>query len=497
MHLAAIRVRLGARTAIALLAAAATLLAATGIVQLRTFQYPSSLKYALTILAPLVVLMAATVKRSLRAITATAIVAGPFVDATASIGGTRVSVLVPALLSGAVLASLSCPPVGRPASLAAAGVLAFPLLAVPLVIGSANRPFITTLALLLAVAWLVSRTAEEPGGMTAVLMAMAASAAIQSAIAIWQARTGHQLNLYSSAGSSQFSSDYFYAYGSTRRPPGAFNDPISLGNMLAISLPLVSVLAVHVRSSGARAVLVAIALVTGVALALSLSRAPWIGALAGMGVTLVLLPRATRRSVLPIAVTGLAAIAAAAFVLAGPAVRGRFLSLRNPTAVQGQPSVQQGVAEGDRHRLEYWRVAFEDGFLQHPIAGIGVDKMEPFLVDRVANFGPAIRPGTLGFLSAHSTYLQLLGEGGLFALALLLLLFRGLLKDARAGLRAYPILGAGLAGAAVALLICWTTDWVVHYEPVAACVAVLLGALAAAGRAGSQVPSAPAGGYDG
>jgi hypothetical protein len=46
-----------------------------------------------------------------------------------------------------------------------------------------------------------------------------------------------------------------------------------------------------------------------------------------------------------------------------------------------------------------------------------------------------------------------------------------------------------LAGAAIALLICWTTDWVIHNPPVAASVAVILGAIAAGGRNGREIVS--------
>lgn len=491
MRLAMDRIRVSPRTAIAVMSAAAALASATGIVQLKAFQYPSTLKYSLTILAPVVVLVASLIKRSLRAITATAIVVAPFAGATASIAGTRVSILVPCLLGGAAVASLSGPPVRRPASLATAGVLAFPLLAVPLAMGSGNRAFIVALGTLLVMGWLVARTAEEPAGTVVVLAAMAVSAAIQSAIAIWQARTGHQLNLYSTAGTNQFSTSYLFTYGDTRRPPGAFGDPISLGNMLAISLPPGCALALHVRNLWARLVLGAIALVTALALALTLSRAAWVGALAGLLVTVAVLPRPARRRLVPVFAGGLAAVAAVSLALAGPAVRDRLLSVADPTAVHGQPAAQRSFAYGDQNRLRYWQVALVDGFAQHPLAGIGIDDMGAFLRDHTANVGRGIPTGTLVFLHAHSTYFQLLGEGGLLALALLALFLRGLFRDARAGLRAHPVLGAGLAGGSVALLICWGTDWVIHNEPVAASVAVLLGAVAAAGRRAAE--ASPAG----
>jgi hypothetical protein len=492
MTLAATRSPL--RTVIALLAAAAAIIAASGIVELKAFHQPSTLKYALTIGAPLITVLACTMERPLRLITGLAIVAAPFVGATAAFSGTRVSVLVPLLIAGAALAVVYARPVTRVSSLGIAGLLAFPLLLLPLATGSSNRSFITTLGLLLVVAWLVSQTAQERGGMIAVLAAVAVSAGLQGAIAIWQSRTGHQLNLYGSAGSSQFSAQsYLFYYGKTLRPSAAFNNPIALGDVLAIFLPLIVVLGLQVRSLALRLVLLATALLTAAAIALALSRAGWIGAVGGLVTTVALLPRGLRRRLTPVLVVATVLIVALALIFAGPAVRGRFASIINPTAVRGVSSAQQGPAQGDKALLEYWHVAVDDAFLGHPIAGVGIDDLGSYLRDRVARAGVAIRAGTAQYLSANSTYFQLLAEGGLFALALFLLLFRGLWRDVRAGLRAYPILGAGLAGGTVALLIGWTTDYTIQNQPVAACMAVLLGAIAAAGRTGSQIPRAPVG----
>ncbi len=480
------------RTVTALLAATAALLAATGIVQLEVFHQPSTLKYGLTIGAPLITVLACTMERPLRLITGLAIVTAPFVGATASFANTRVSVLIPLLIAGAGFAVVSAPAAGRLSSLGTAGLLAFPLLLLPLAIGSSNRSFIITLGLLLVVAWLVSQTAQEPGGMIAVLAAVAVSAVVQAGIAIWQSRTGHQLNLYGAAGSSQFSSrSYLFYYGNTLRPSGTFNNPIALGDILAIFLPMIVVLGLQVRSLLLRLALLAAALLTGAAIALALSRAGWIGALGGLVVAVALLPRMLRRRLTPVLAVGAALIVVLALIFAGPAVQGRFASIANPTAVHGVSAAQQGPAQGDKALLEYWNVAINDAFLGHPVAGIGIDNLGNYLRDRVARAGAAIRAGTARYLSANSTYFQLLAEGGLFALALFALLFRGLLGDVRNGLRAYPILGAGLAGGAVALLIGWTTDYTIQNQPVAACVAILLGAIAAAGRRGSQIPRAP------
>jgi hypothetical protein len=55
-------------------------------------------------------------------------------------------------------------------------------------------------------------------------------------------------------------------------------------------------------------------------------------------------------------------------------------------------------------------------------------------------------------------------------------------RDLRNGLRTSP-LAAGLAGSILALAICWTTDYTIRYEAVAASVAPLIGLIAAGGRA--------------
>jgi O-antigen ligase len=397
-------------------------------------------------------------------------------------------VIVPFLVAGALLATVTGERPQGLSSLAPAALLAFPLLLIPLTAGTQVRTFVMALAVLLVLAWLVSRTASEPGGMVAVLAAVAVSATVQSLIALWEARTGHTLNLYSSAGTQQFAPNYLFTYGTTRRPTGSLTDPISLGNVLAIALPLIVVLAIEVRGRIQRAGAIAAAMLTGTALALSLSRMSWVGAVVGTLVAIALLPRRERRATAPALAAGVALIIAVTLIAAGPAFLGRLSSIGNPTATQGQSIAQQGVAEGDRRRLEYWNVALTDGFLGHPVAGIGIGNIGPFLLDRVVHAGLGLRGGTAIFIHAHSTYFQLLAEGGLLALVLFVVFLRGLWRDARAGPRALPVLGPGLAGAAVALLICWSTDWVIHYPSVAAPVGVVLGAIAAGGRLGRLSP---------
>jgi O-antigen ligase len=473
------------RGAIAAAAATFALISATGAVQVHVFHQESTLKYAMTIVGPVLIMWAALSRYPLRPITGALIVAAPFESANAGVAGVRVSVIVPLLLAGALLAPIADTH-GLPAAMRRAGLLAFPLLLLPLLLGTAVSSYISSLLLLLTVAWVVSVTAREPGGMTVVLAAVAVSASLQSVIALWEAHTGHVLNLYGSAGTQQFSPDYFYTYGTTRRPTGTFSDPISLGNFLALSLPLTIMLAAKVRNRGWRYVVAVAAMVIAAALVLSLSREAWIGGFVGAVIAVLLVNRRERMRMIKGTLIGAIIVCAVTVAAAGPAVIGRLSSISHPTALQGQTTAQQGVAQGDKNRLEYWHVAVVDAFGGHPLSGVGIGKLGPYLRDRVSTAGPGIRAGTAIFLHAHSTYFQVLAEAGLLGLILLALFLWGLVRDAWTSVRADPVLGPGLAGAAVALVIVWVTDWVVHNPPVAASVGVVLGAIAAGGGLGLE-----------
>jgi O-antigen ligase len=183
-------------------------------------------------------------------------------------------------------------------------------------------------------------------------------------------------------------------------------------------------------------------------------------------------------------------VVVATVALEGSAVSSRFLSIFDPTSTQGKTAQETGSAVGEQIRLQLWSVALNDGFLRHPVTGIGIDNMGQLEREHTTSSGAGVKAGTAIFQNASSTYFQLIGEGGLFALALLLLLLTALLADVRVAVNAHPVIGAALAGAVVAVLICWTTDIVVTYEPVAACVGVLFGAVAGAARSDASVGSA-------
>ena len=474
------------RGALALGSAAFAVVAATGAPESVLFAHPSLLKYLLTVFAPTLVFVASLSNHPLRVIVVPAILLAPMASATAGLGSVRVGALTPFLIAGLVLAPFADVQRGKRSSLAISGLLAFPLLLLPLAEGSHGESFALTLALLIAVAYVVSVAAREPGGMVAGMTALAVSATIQAAIAIWESRTGHVVNFYGDAGSHNFAANYLFDYGSTRRPDGTFTDPISMGNFLALALPCTLVLGFHARKSARKASLAVAAMMIATALTLSLSRTSWVGGIVGCAVAVLLLPTGTRASAMKAVAAGAVGIVIIASATAGPAVVARLVSIGSPTTTSGVSQTQKNVAEGDQKRFKFWHIAVIDAFGEHPVAGIGIEDMGEFIRDRVQTSGEGIVEGTAIFVHAHSTYFQLLGEAGLFGLALLVIFVRGLLRDAFAAVRGSPVFGAGLVGAAVVLLICWSTDWVIHNEPVAAGVGVVIGLIAGGGRLGRE-----------
>jgi O-antigen ligase len=386
----------------------------------------------------------------------------PFAFVT-TFAGTSISPL-DALLPAGVLAGLG----GQRrqstrSALGSAAALFAALMLIPVLLGSAASSYVTLLMMLLAAGWLAWRTASEPGGLQFVLGIVVLSAAVQGALAIWEFKSGHRLNLYSSSGQESFDNSYFFGFGREKRPAAALPDPISLGNVLALALPLILALGVSARSNGTRALTAGAAAITALGLALSFSRMSWIGAAVGVLVAVVLLPPRRRAA----AALGVVAVAVAIVLMtlsiAGSAVQDRFSSIADPTNKVNRTS------DGDRTRAELWSAALTTAE-HHPVLGVGFGDLEPYLAAHVSG----VKNGT----HAHSTYLQLLAEGGLVgALALLLLLGSAALDVAR-GLRNNQTLVAGMGGSLVAMLIFWSTDFTVRYSQVSVIIAVILGAVA-------------------
>ena len=474
-----------------LLLAALSLAGAAGLTSQALFTQPTTLKYAVTVAGPLLLLLAALHPRPLEPIVAGMVIVAPFAAYPFTLKGIGVPAILPFGLVAVVLAVATGPHGGPKSSLARSAPFIAALLLLPVLAGtqlSATGDHISSplvvVGTLLAMSWLVARAAATPEGTRLVIAAVVASAVLQAALAIWEFQTGRTLNLFTSSQSS-FASGYFFSYGASNRPAGSYADPISLGNVLAIALPLATIAALAYRrcqngQNGARQaprgpgagwtlsiLVMAAGMLIGLGLVLTFSRMSWVAALAGLTLAVLLRPKGARARLAGglLLLGGLAIVIAVA--AAGPTLRTRYDSIFHPTGAG------VSTANGDRTRQQLWKAAL-DVAVQYPVAGVGFDKLAPELATHVAD---------VSILShAHSTYLQVAAEGGLvLGIGALTLFALALGRDLGKGLRRSP-LAAGLAGSILALAICWTTDYTIRYEAVAASVAPLVGLVAAAGR---------------
>lgn len=451
------------RWAVLVAASVAAAAGVSGLAQHALFSHATPLKYGVTVALPLLVVVAAASREPLLVVVSVLVVAAPFAGATTTYDGIAISPFALVLAAAAALAVGSGRLGARFSALGLAALPALVLLAVPVALASHPGRYAVLFGSMAATAWVVARAAVLPRGTTIVLGSIVGSAALQAGLAVWEYRTGNRLDLYGGAGRDVFGADYFFAYDGKLRPVGSFYDPISLGNVLALSCPLAVVLAVRARSAAARTALLAAVVVIALGLAATLSRMSWIGAAAGCLVAVALLPRGRR--LVPLVLAGAAVGAAALLALSSGqgAFATRFDSIFHPTA-SSTPT-----AAGDRQRIELWWAALRTAE-GHPVFGTGFGNLFPHLAHRVG--------GTWPDSNAQSTYLQVLGEAGAAGGLALLLVLGALGADLAAVLRRDRLLGAGLAGAAACLLVVWLTDWTLRYVPVAASVAVLLGLIA-------------------
>jgi O-antigen ligase len=356
---------------------------------------------------------------------------------------------------------------------ARSSLVALVLVLVPVLGGSSAGPTLLLIATAGTVAWLVARVSSTRSGFPIIAGAFVASATLQSGLAIWEAHTGHRLDLYGNAASNTFGPRYFYGYEGKDRPTGSFYDPISYANVVALALPLALVLAIRLRSYAARLGLLAAAVVCGIGLALSLSRMSWIGAVCGLALAVALLPRGPRAPAALALVASAALVAAVVLAAAPKALSLRFSSIQSPTTART-------TGADDQQRLRLWGAAVSAAHRQ-PLFGTGVGGLTSELEAQVP-----------GANHAHSTYLEVIGEMGLAGgLGLALLVGAGA-GSALVGLRHDRVLAAGVCGAFLALLAIWTTDFTVRYVPVAASAAVVFGLAAALARRARETSCATA-----
>jgi O-antigen ligase len=448
---------------------AGALFGAAGVTEGALFAAPSLLKYSLTVVAPVAGLFLLTMRGPLRLAVALLIVSIPFGGAKATLGGEQVSLLTVMAALSVIVAVLSGPSPTSISNVGAAAIAALALLAGPLIIGSDSGGAVLVGAMVL-VGWLVSRVARE--GEESVLIvywAVVAAALIQAVMALYEFKTNHHVNLYGSAGSAVTETGYFGTGAghvgelhSTHRPTGTLYDPISLGNVLAVSCPVIVVLAGRVRSLLARLVLAGTGVVVVLGLVLTYSRFSWIGAAAGTLIACLTLPSPRERiGTLAALVAVLALATSLSLATAGPSLLSRVESIANPTEASNR-----FTAKGDREREATWGDALTI-FLNHPIAGVGFNQINHSLAQYLPNVGE----GT----NAQNTYLQVAAEGGLLGLAALLLIIGSTGRAIAVALRRNRALTAAVLGSSVTILVVWLTDVTVRYTNVAAFLAIVIG----------------------
>jgi O-antigen ligase len=467
------------RALIALLGLVA-LVSATGL-SAHLFHQPTLLKYAITVAAPLLLAALLADVNPLSLLTGLIVLAAPFAGYAVTVHGTHVLLLMPLFTLAAFAAALHDVGAARRSALHRAGVVMLAALLLPWLEASAPLGVLGTLISLFAAAYFAARACADERGFTRVLWAFVIAAAIQALLALWQRATGHQLNLYGSAGQQTFiSGGYFFSYLDTTRPPGAFYDPISLGNMLAIAVPLAAGLITrYLRTRTWPGVLAAaLALIVILAgLEATLDRMSWIGALAGLAAVLMLTPGRRRARI----ALGSALVIGAVVLLGGV---GSQATLTQRASSILHPLNEISTGNGDQLRIEIWKVAVAQA-RAHPVAGIGLGRLQGVLADQLPPAGL--------YSHAHSTYLQLAAEGGILALIGLLVVLLALARDLRWIRAVDPLWGAALTGAALALLACWLTDVTVRYSGVATYMGIAFGMIAGRARLARAESEEPAG----
>lgn len=449
-----------------ILLGAASLVGASGLTATAVFRQMSTLKWAVGFLAPLAIGVLINVARPLLVAVALVILAAPFGGLKATFAGAPIPFLGVIVAVAVVTALLAGPAPRSLGVLGWAALLAGLLLVVPVFTGAGIPDHLVLFGTAAVVGWLITVAAREPGGPRFLLGAFALSALIQAGIAIWEVHTKHQLNFYGAAGSTVFGRGYFFGFDNTFRPIGTFYDPISLGNVLALALPVTLALLATSRRPLGQLLSIATITVIGVGLLLSLSRMSWVGAAVGSLVTLVFLPAPLRgRAVglLPVLAIVLALVVTGA---AGHTFSDRFSSIFSPR------NTSHSTSKGDTQRVEEWNAVLAIGS-SHSVSGVGLGRLPAALGEKL----PYVNQQS----QAQSTYLQLWGEGGALGVSALAVLIAGEVICLYRALRrpqSRP-LAAGVAGAVVALLAFWLSDVTARYAPVMACMTLIFAASAA------------------
>lgn len=442
------------------------ILALSGALASAGFTHPTTIKYLVTVAGGVGLVFVATARQPLKALVGVAIVVAPLNFVT-TVAGLHITPLI-AVVALAVLVWVPGSAGSSPSALRWT-VVAFALAMIPGIVGSSSPGiWMLWLAVTVATGCLAYAVACEPGGITFVVQMIVLSGLVQAGLALWELHSGHLLNLYQQSGAVVVGRDYFFTYGKAFRPAGALPDPIGLGQVLALCVPLTVALGAQMRRWQASAAVLSLAGVAATALVLSLSRMSMIGATFGIAAVVMLLPRHRKLRTGWMLVAMVLAVTVVALATNGPAVSRRVASIFNPT------SVHVYTAPGDLTRQRIWSAALKtaEGNL---VSGVGFGNVAAYL----PNYGVPVTSSA----HAHDTYLQFFAEGGILGMLGLLAVIGAAGVDLRRGYAANRVWAAGAAGAGLATLISWITDVEVRYVPVSAMVASLLGLIAAmAGR---------------
>jgi O-antigen ligase len=438
-----------------------SLIGATGFIAAHAFSQQSTLKYAVTAIAPLLIVATALAAEPLRVLAAAAIFTAPLEFVT-TFHGVSVSAFTVLLAMACVIALLDYRAVRPPTPTGTVITLVVALLAPAVVLGSSQGHYAGWIIETVAAGWVAFVIASQPGGLRFIVGMVVITATFQSLVGLYEVVTRTTVNLYSTSGTAAVQkSDYYSFNGDTHRPPGTLTDPIALGNLLALSCPLAVSLAVSARPLLHRLAWAACGGLIAMVLVLTFSRMSWIGGPVGIAVALAALPSRARIT----AAIGVAAVGFVALTLAvglsGTALTKRFDSIAHPTSTSNQ------TAQGDRLRIRIWHAA-EDAGMQHPLTGTGFGNLQPKL-------GRYLGASPKG-LHAHSVYLQFFASAGLCGVLALLLLVVHCLAGFIRGMSADRLLMSGMLGALAATLVTWTTDTSLRYTEISAMLAFTFGA---------------------
>ena len=465
------------------------LLGCSGVLAEVLFHQQSLAKWAVTVAGPLVVLGLTLSKRPVTYLAMAVVAALPFLQVGVSFKGQSLPLAAPVLIMAVVVAFVvqthnPVQPVRPPVVPVATSVIrAGAVVAVALLLpwalrGTAAWMWFLQVVVVMAIGYVMSRAwVLDADAKSLILPVFAGTLALQGLLAVQEYRSGRPLNFY--GGQSSYGSAYFFSYGDNIfRPSGSFYDPISLGNVLALGLPILLVLSADPRAGFlVRCWYGLCGVVAAGALVLTYSRMSWIGAALGLVVVVLLSPAGERLRQLALLLVASVAVAGTAVALAGASLAERFGSIFDPTGLGVK------TARGDETRQQFWSVA-RDVFLHHPTFGIGRGELNAVLVSRVQD-------ATI-FSHAHSTYLQFLAEAGLLGGAALLVLGLVAVVQLSRTLRAAggnrQVLVRGCAGAIVAIAVVWSTDYTVRFTGVLAFMALPL-ILLHATRSGRRAPA--------